>query len=312
MADNNKKKIVLITGGNTGIGYETVKALLQSSQAYLVLMGSRSLEKAKAAIEQLKTEVPQTASSVEALQIDVASDESIEKAFETVKASYGHIDSLINNAGKSHRIMHAFTTLFLIHISILKFDIPGTRLTKTTKKTSGGSYDHERKEGKLTLREAWNKTFDVNVSGTYVMTHVFLPLLIQSADPRLLFITSGLSSLTRTRDQFYPLTTPPAAGWPKKAGELPNDHTAYRSSKTALNMMMLNLRFLLSEDGVRTWSVSPGFLATGLANAGAGNLKTMGAGHPSIGGNFIRDVVEGKRDTDEGMVVFNDGSVQPW
>ncbi|EMR65559.1 putative short chain protein [Eutypa lata UCREL1] len=274
MADNNKKKIVLITGGNTGIGYETVKALLQSSQAYLVLMGSRSLEKAKAAIEQLKTEVPQTASSVEALQIDVASDESIEKAFETVKASYGHIDSLINNAG--------------------------------------GSYDHERKEGKLTLREAWNKTFDVNVSGTYVMTHVFLPLLIQSADPRLLFITSGLSSLTRTRDQFYPLTTPPAAGWPKKAGELPNDHTAYRSSKTALNMMMLNLRFLLSEDGVKTWSVSPGFLATGLANAGAGNLKTMGAGHPSIGGNFIRDVVEGKRDTDEGMVVFNDGSVQPW
>jgi hypothetical protein len=42
-----KVHIVLITRGNTGIGYEVVKALFDSSGDYTILMGSRSLEKAK-------------------------------------------------------------------------------------------------------------------------------------------------------------------------------------------------------------------------------------------------------------------------
>jgi len=93
------RKIVLVTGGNNGIGYETVKALLESEKPYHVLLGSRSLEKAKAAVEHLKTEVPDTSNTVEILQLDLTSDESIEKAFEQVKSSHGYIDVLINNAG---------------------------------------------------------------------------------------------------------------------------------------------------------------------------------------------------------------------
>ncbi|RYP15404.1 hypothetical protein DL765_005740 [Monosporascus sp. GIB2] len=258
------KSIVFITGGNTGIGYETVKALLGSDRPYLVLMGSRSLDKAKSAIESLKKEVPQTSSSVEAVQIDVASDESIAKAFETVKASHDHIDVLINNAGK---------------------------------------------EGTLTTREAWNKTFDVNVTGAYLVTASFMPLLLKSTDSRLIFVTSGLSSLTRTSEKFYPIPNPPPAGWPK---QLPLDTTCYRSTKTALNMLMLNLQFLLTNDRVKIWCVSPGFLATGLAGLSPEELKKRGAGDASIGGRFIKDVVEGQRDADVGKVVFNDGTVQPW
>lgn len=92
-------KIVLVTGGNNGIGYETVKALLQSDKAYHVLLGSRSLEKAELAIETLRKECPESTNTVEVVQVDLTSDESIEKAFEQVKASQGHIDVLINNAG---------------------------------------------------------------------------------------------------------------------------------------------------------------------------------------------------------------------
>lgn len=95
-------KVILITGGNNGIGYETVKALLQSDKAYHVLLGSRSLKKAKRAIEALHQECPESTSTVEAVQVDLTSDESIEKAFEQVKASPGHIDILINNAGVYH------------------------------------------------------------------------------------------------------------------------------------------------------------------------------------------------------------------
>ncbi|KAI0139284.1 hypothetical protein BJ166DRAFT_630788 [Pestalotiopsis sp. NC0098] len=264
------RRIVLITGGNAGIGYEAVKAFLQSDRSYHILMGSRSIEKANAAIEQLKSEVPGSPSTVDVVQVDIAEDQSIEKAFAQVQASHGHIDSLINNAG--------------------------------------GSYDWEQKKGAITLREAWNKAYDVNVSGTHIMTHVFMPLLLKSSDPRLLFITSGLSSLQQTSAKFYPNPTPPAAGWPK---DIDFDTMAYRSSKTALNMMMVNWAWRLAEDGVKTWCISPGFLATGLGNEPE-LLKARGAGHPSVGGIFIKDVVEGTRDADVGKVIHSSGQVQPF
>lgn len=97
-------KVVLITGGNNGIGYETVKAILQSDKAYHVLLGSRSLEKAKHAIETLYKECPNLTNTVEAVQVDLTSDESIEKAFEQVKVSPGYIDALVNNAGMAHSL----------------------------------------------------------------------------------------------------------------------------------------------------------------------------------------------------------------
>ena len=92
-------KVVFVTGGNNGIGYEAVKALLQSDKPHHILLGSRSLEKAKLAIESLKRECPESANTVEVVQIDLDSDESIEKAFEQVKANPGRLDTLVNNAG---------------------------------------------------------------------------------------------------------------------------------------------------------------------------------------------------------------------
>lgn len=94
------KKIALVTGANSGIGYETVKALLQSHKPYHVLLGSRSLEKAKLAVETLRKDCPKAINTVETLEVDLTSDESIQNAFEQVKASPGHVDALINNAGK--------------------------------------------------------------------------------------------------------------------------------------------------------------------------------------------------------------------
>lgn len=92
-------KIVLVTGGNNGLGYEIVKALLQADKAYHILLGSRSLEKAKIAIDKLQKECPDSISTIETVQLDLTSDESIEKAFEQIKTGQGYIDTLVNNAG---------------------------------------------------------------------------------------------------------------------------------------------------------------------------------------------------------------------
>lgn len=51
--------------------------------------------------------------------------------------------------------------------------------------------------------------------------------------------------------------------------------TAYRSSKTGLNMLMREWVRILRNDGVKVWCLSPGFLATGLGGAGPEALKKV-------------------------------------
>ncbi|KAF6838155.1 short-chain dehydrogenase [Colletotrichum musicola] len=269
---SSPKRIVFITGANTGIGYETVRFLLESPRPYHVILGSRSAEKGEAAIAQLKNDFPSTSGSLELVQIDVTIDDSITKAFQAVEERHGMIDVLVNNAGAAFN-------------------------PKADPNDLGS------------IRESFNKAYDVNTSSAHVVTHVFAPLLLKSSDPRLLFVTSGLSNMhaleTLGLSPHLPKTTTPA-GWPKP----PTTPAGYRSSKAALNMVMLNWHWLFKEDGVKVWCISPGFLATDLG----GNkelLKKLGAGDPSRGGDLIKKVIEGERDADAGKVVSQDG-VQPW
>jgi NADP-dependent 3-hydroxy acid dehydrogenase YdfG len=92
--------IVLITGANTGLGYETIRSLLQSSKTYTILLGGRSLDKANAAAKELQAEFAQSSSVIKTVQVDIEDDESIAKAYEHVASDYGRVDILINNAGE--------------------------------------------------------------------------------------------------------------------------------------------------------------------------------------------------------------------
>jgi NAD(P)-dependent dehydrogenase (short-subunit alcohol dehydrogenase family) len=160
------------------------------------------------------------------------------------------------------------------------------------------------------MREAWDHTYSLNVTSTEIFTHTFAPLLLKSSQPRLLFITSGLSSFATcvdgVRSSSASSTVP--AGWPKPKSL---NAIAYRSSKVALNMLMLEWTRTLKEDGARVFCISPGFLATGIGGIGREKLQHMGAGDASLGGSFIKDVVEGARDDDSGKVVNSHG-IQPW
>lgn len=93
-----KTTIVLITGGNTGIGLETVKALLRSERSYHILLGGRNLNKAQEAARLASTEIT-SKSTVQGFQVDVEDDESISKAFDEISLQQSRIDCLVNNAG---------------------------------------------------------------------------------------------------------------------------------------------------------------------------------------------------------------------
>jgi len=92
---------ILVTGGNTGIGYFLIEHLLATG-SYHVLMGARNPSKAAAAIEKLKAENPSIDPSlIEPLDLDVTSDASIAAAAKTVEEKFGKLDILVNNAGIS-------------------------------------------------------------------------------------------------------------------------------------------------------------------------------------------------------------------
>lgn len=263
---------------NAGLGYEAVKALYASDVPYEIIVGTRTLSNGEHAISTLKSEVPNSQSAASTLQVDLCSDASIEAAIKTITEKHGRLDTLINNGG--------------------------------------ASFDGAIRDGKMSIREAFNASWDTNVSGTHVLTTLAIPLLLKSSDPRLMFVTSGTSSLTETDPENWGamqhlalINASPAGGWPKEKEV--NPITTYRTSKTGLNMLMREWVRILKEDGVKVWAISPGFLATGLGGIGKEQLLKMGALEPSVGGQFIRDVVQGKRDQDVGKVIRSN-MIQSW
>lgn len=58
------------------------------------------MEKARAAIDSLEREVPNTSSVISALVVDIVSDESIQAARKEIEDKWGRVDALVNNAGK--------------------------------------------------------------------------------------------------------------------------------------------------------------------------------------------------------------------
>ncbi|KAF7360538.1 Short-chain dehydrogenase/reductase family protein [Mycena venus] len=87
-------QIALVTGGNTGIGYQTVKQLLlKNAKVYLA---ARSAEKATAAIKRLEEE---TGKSAIFIQVDLADLPSVRKAADAFLARESKLDLLFNNGG---------------------------------------------------------------------------------------------------------------------------------------------------------------------------------------------------------------------
>jgi NAD(P)-dependent dehydrogenase (short-subunit alcohol dehydrogenase family) len=88
-------RVAVITGANTGLGYETAAALAEHG-AHVVL-AVRNLDKGKDAAARITAETPQA--DVALQELDLTSLESIRAAADQLRAEHDRIDLLINNAG---------------------------------------------------------------------------------------------------------------------------------------------------------------------------------------------------------------------
>jgi NAD(P)-dependent dehydrogenase (short-subunit alcohol dehydrogenase family) len=88
-------KTIIVTGGNSGLGYESVKAF--AGKGAEVILGSRSMEKGEQARKEIRAEVPDA--KIHVMQLDLGELDSI-RAFATefIK-KFKKLNVLLNNAG---------------------------------------------------------------------------------------------------------------------------------------------------------------------------------------------------------------------
>eukprot|EP00088_Acartia_fossae_P038211 TRINITY_DN39516_c0_g1_i3.p1 TRINITY_DN39516_c0_g1~~TRINITY_DN39516_c0_g1_i3.p1 ORF type:complete len:241 (-),score=50.49 TRINITY_DN39516_c0_g1_i3:24-746(-) len=161
----------------------------------------------------------------EAQPLDLTSKESVQALADSIKTKYGKLDILMNNAGLATK-----------------------------------NHPHDPPQ-QLDTTEMM-KIFETNVAGTCLVTQTMLPLLKESANPRVLCISSFLGSISKNCPQetnFYMATS-------------------YRCSKSALNQLVKC--FSLSVPEVTFLSVSPGHVQTDMGNA-SGRTAPLTVDHVS-------------------------------
>ena len=88
-------KVFLITGANSGLGYETTKFLLERGAT--VIMCCRDLLKGEKAKQELLNF--NFSGKIELVELDLSDLINVKKFAESIKNKFNHLDALINNAG---------------------------------------------------------------------------------------------------------------------------------------------------------------------------------------------------------------------
>ncbi len=160
------KRIALVTGANQGVGLQVAKELV--ANGLTVLVGSRNFANGETAAREIGP-------GAIALQLDVTDPASIAAAAERVRAEFGRLDLLVNNAAISNT---------------RKGDLSLAELAKTTLPSNVPLDD---------MRAVW----ETNVFGVLAVYQAMLPLLRLSADARIVNVSSGVGSLTTNADPAY-------------------------------------------------------------------------------------------------------------
>jgi NAD(P)-dependent dehydrogenase (short-subunit alcohol dehydrogenase family) len=88
-------KIAIVTGANSGIGYETARALAHKNAT--VILACRNNDKGEAAVQRILQEHP--GAKAELAQLDLSDLASVHRFAQNYSNNYDRLDMLINNAG---------------------------------------------------------------------------------------------------------------------------------------------------------------------------------------------------------------------
>ena len=210
MYDDLKGKVALVTGAGkkTGIGFAIAEKIASNGANVIIAdlgQGPDTVGGIKMGMRQEMEEIAHLLAEKHKVQtfavdLDVTRNDSIQEVVQKVKEKFGYIDILVNNAGAS-------------------FGAPSPAHTYN--------------------EEAWIKTVDINLHGTFRVSRAFFPLM----------------------------TRKPAAivNIASKAGKTPPlANGAYAVSKAGVIMLTKVMALELSKQGVRVNAICPGIIMTDL------------------------------------------------
>jgi len=154
----NQKKVALVTGANTGVGFQIAKALAANN--YTVYVGSRDLQKGKTAAAEI-------GNAAKAIQLDITDSDAIHAAVAEIESEYGYLSLLVNNAAVSH----------------------AGQAGRTMEEVLGAQ------RASIASLNEMKTVWDTNVFGTLAITQAFLPLLKKATAARIVTVSSALGSL---------------------------------------------------------------------------------------------------------------------
>jgi NAD(P)-dependent dehydrogenase (short-subunit alcohol dehydrogenase family) len=161
------KRVALVTGANQGVGLQVAKELV--AHGVTVLVGSRDFARGEAAASTI-------GAGAIALQLDVTDPASIAAAAERIRAEFGRLDLLVNNAAISNTEKG--------RLSLEEY--------RKTRRASNAPLDE--------VHAIW----ETNVFGVLAVYQAMLPLLRESSDARILNVSSGVGSLAANADPAFP------------------------------------------------------------------------------------------------------------
>ncbi|EFW99057.1 short chain dehydrogenase reductase [Grosmannia clavigera kw1407] len=145
-------KSVLITGASKGIGKATAISFATAGCSKILLAARSDLADVEKAVHDAALKANRPQPFVQCLNVDVTSEDSMRAAAETATALLdGSLDVLVSNAG----------------------------------------YLEEWKPIAESEPSEWWRTWEVNIKGTYLAAHFFVPLLLQSQTKTVINISSG-------------------------------------------------------------------------------------------------------------------------
>ena len=147
-------KIAIVTGSNTGIGFETAKALYAAGAQ--VTIAARDVEKAKNAIQIIQSDTAGTG-TLDYGKLDLANIGQVREFADLFMQKHTKLDILVNNAGV---------------------------MVPPAAKTDDG----------------FELQFGVNFMGHFALTGYLLPLLKQTANARVVTLSSGAATLVDNID----------------------------------------------------------------------------------------------------------------
>lgn len=219
-------RVVLITGGNSGIGLETVRDLTKRG-AY-ILMASRRVDHAMQIRGSLTVSIQISSNTInfwlsfsdqiveeignaeiEVFKLDLSSKKSIREFARTIVDRHKHIDVLIHNSGCAST-------------SVKKVSVDGIEMTMAT-----------------------------NHYGPFLLTHLLIDLLKASKQPRIVIVSSAYYKIARVDLK----NLNPLDGYPMYL---------YYVSKTANMMFGLELSRRLRNSRISVYLTNPGMCNTSI------------------------------------------------